>query len=361
MGHFHVMVPLARALTAAGHEVAFATAATFGPYVRRVGFESLPAGLTSAEALAAFGIGQPMVVGRATALLQDMLPLLPRWQPQLLIHDELEMAGPIAGALTGIPTINHGLGVGLALYKTDSLWRAYGLEPPPFSGMYRTLYLDILPPSLATEHARGLQTRQLLQPTAFDDPGDQPDPTWITGLGSRPTVYVTLGTVFNNAPDVFSAILTGLQEEALELIVTLGPSGDPALYGPQPAHIHLERYLPQSRVLARCDVVVSHAGLGTMLGAIRHNVPVVALPQGVPSQDRIANACVAAGCAIRLNPPEVTPERVRQAVRVLLEEPAYRRNAGLLRKEIDGMPPPEDVVTVIEDVATRSKSPEPNM
>lgn len=152
-----------------------------------------------------------------------------------------------------------------------------------------------------------------------------------------------------------SAILAGLQDEPLELIVTLGPSGEPAQYGPQPGHVHLERYVPQSRVLPRCDAVVSHAGLGTMLAAVRHDVPSLALPQGAPSQDRIADACVRAGCAIRLNPQDVTPEHVKQAVRMLLDNPAYRSNAARLRREIEAMPRPEEVVTAVEDVLMRHR------
>ena len=196
------MVPLARALASAGHEVAFATAAAFGPYVRQVGFEVFPAGPSEAEAVAAFGsptsspqdpeLRRRRFVARAEAHLRDVLPLLANWRPQVLMHAELEMSGPVAAALTGIPSINHGLGIGLPPTDAGSLWRAYGLEPPPYSGMYRNLYLDIVPPSLATEHAPGLPNRQLLQPIPFDDPGDQPDPPWLEGVGSRPTVYVTL-------------------------------------------------------------------------------------------------------------------------------------------------------------------------
>ena len=44
-GHFFPMVPLARALVGAGHEVAFATAADFCPAVAKEGFTALPAGI----------------------------------------------------------------------------------------------------------------------------------------------------------------------------------------------------------------------------------------------------------------------------------------------------------------------------
>jgi UDP:flavonoid glycosyltransferase YjiC (YdhE family) len=273
------------------------------------------------------------------------------------MHEEMELAGPVAAALAGIPSVNHGLGIGLPPPDAASLWHAHELEPPPYSGMYRNLYLDILPPSLATNHVQELSNRQLLQPIPFDDPGDQPDPPWLEGIGSRPIVYVTLGTIYSSAPAVFTAILAGLRDEPVELIVTLGHSGEPADFGPQPANVHLERYVPQSRLLPLCDVVVSHSGLGTVLAAIRNSLPMLALPQGARSQDRIADACVTAGCAIRLNSQDVTPQRVNSAVRALLDDPGYRANVGPLRKEIEAMPPPGEVVAAIEQLAALQSSP----
>ena len=44
-GHLHPLIPVASALAAAGHDVAFATEESFGAVVERCGFVALPAGL----------------------------------------------------------------------------------------------------------------------------------------------------------------------------------------------------------------------------------------------------------------------------------------------------------------------------
>ncbi len=51
-GHFNPMVAVARALTAAGHEVAFATAADFCPHIEQTGFAAFPTGLALARQMA---------------------------------------------------------------------------------------------------------------------------------------------------------------------------------------------------------------------------------------------------------------------------------------------------------------------
>jgi UDP:flavonoid glycosyltransferase YjiC (YdhE family) len=45
LGNFNPLIPLARAFQSQGHDVAFATAARFGPVVQAAGFEALAAGL----------------------------------------------------------------------------------------------------------------------------------------------------------------------------------------------------------------------------------------------------------------------------------------------------------------------------
>src|SRR5262245_54290 len=64
-GHFHPMVPLARALVAAGHEVAFATAENFCPRVEQAGFRCFAAGMKQAER------------GEALRRVLDEMPTIP--------------------------------------------------------------------------------------------------------------------------------------------------------------------------------------------------------------------------------------------------------------------------------------------
>jgi len=50
-------------------------------------------------------------------------------------------------------------------------------------------------------------------------------------------VYVTLGTIFNEALGIFRAILEGLSEADLNVVVTIGRDGDPAALGTLPSSV----------------------------------------------------------------------------------------------------------------------------
>jgi UDP:flavonoid glycosyltransferase YjiC (YdhE family) len=371
-GHFHPMGPLARALADAGHEVAFATAGDFCERVERCGFRAFPAGLKMPERGEVMRrvlgemmkvppadrpkLGFPRIFAQhgAPAMLPDLRGVLDAYRPQLLIHDTSELAGPIAATAAGIPYVNHSFGhllpddiAALAAEWVAPLWRQIGREAPPLAGLYRHLYLDICPPSLQFPAIAGVAARQTLRPVAFDAEVGERLPAWLDAMPAAPTVYVTLGTVFNEAQPLFRTILEGLRDEPINVIVTVGKAGDPAALGPQPANVHVERYLPQTQLFSRCDAIVSHGGSGTMLSALSAGLPLLSIPQGA-DQFRNAERCRSAGVGMALWPQEVSAAAVRRDVRALLDEPGFRETARRLRQEIDAMPAPAEVVGVLE-------------
>jgi hypothetical protein len=91
MGNFNPLIPLARAFQSQGHDVAFATAARFGPVVEAAGFEVLGAGLDNlyndyVQQLPAGSIGparfaEIFVDRLAEPMLADLLRIIPAWHP----------------------------------------------------------------------------------------------------------------------------------------------------------------------------------------------------------------------------------------------------------------------------------------
>ena len=61
-----------------------------------------------------------------------------------------------------------------------------------------------------------------------------------------------MGTEFNKQLGVFRAILDGLAGEPCDVVVTVGPSGDPEALRPFADNVRVERFIPQSSILPRC-------------------------------------------------------------------------------------------------------------
>lgn len=376
-GHFHPMVPLARALQAAGHEVVFATAERFcRNVIEPAGFEAIPAGLSPLQVQEEMAAVPPTLHGSPAdahdedrfgvqmfaevagpAKIPDLIAAIGDFLPALVVHDAVDFGAALAAAHVGLPYVGHSFGAlqsvefwELAELTLDMLW------PEPHTGswargpMFGYLYLDICPPSLQAPHISEVRVAHQMRPVGFDGATGLGLPPWVADLPPVPTVYVTLGTVFNATPGLFEAILAGLREEPVNVIVTVGLDRDPAELGAQPDNVHVERYLPQSLLFDRCDVVVAHGGSGTTFAALAHGLPALILPQGA---NQLWNAlrCAELGASIALTKSEVGPERVRAAVRSLLQDTSYRARAGDLRREIEAMPRPEQVVGLLEELA----------
>ena len=203
------------------------------------------------------------------------------------------------------------------------------------------LYLDPCPPGLQSTGFGGMDVRPVRPSVGEVSPGDRLPPEF-RDLPARPLVYLTLGTVFNDS-ELVGGVLDAIQDLPISIAVTTGPAVDPSVLGPRPANVAAAPFVPQALLMPLASAVVSHAGSGTMLGALASGLPQVCLPRGA---DQFANAerVQSVGAGVRLLPDEVTPERLRAVVSQVLDEPAYERAARAMKAEIEAMPPAAEVL-----------------
>jgi UDP:flavonoid glycosyltransferase YjiC (YdhE family) len=367
-GHFQPMVPVARAVAAAGHVVACTGEASMGAMIEAAGFAAFPSGQdagASAERRPLLpldrdreqdDVREGFARRTATRRAADVLALCERWRPDLLVCDEMDFGAMVAAERFGIPravvlVIASGSFVPpeLVAEPLNELRAAHGLPSDPEMAMLsRDLVLSPFPPSFRDPAFPLPATAFSFRPRV-----DGPPPTPIGTPDDVPTVYFTLGTIFNTeSGDLFARVLAGLRELPAHLVMTVGGRIDPAEFGPQPPHVRIERYLPQETVLPRCSVVVSHGGSGTVLGSLAHGVPSVVIPMGADQLDNAAR-CVALGVGVTLHAEHTTPEEIRDAVATVLADPSYRRAARRVGDAIAELPDQAHAVALLEALVKR--------
>jgi len=361
-GHLHPLLPLATAAREAGHEVLLAMAEGQRADVEAAGLAFLPTPEDPTDLAAIKGLDPARIRHHifqhhfADAELGVRLPglraVVAEWRPDVVVHEVAEFAGAIAAAEAGIPSATVSFGpmvpadvIELAAAAAAKHWRAAGLVPDPTAGVYSHLYFDICPPLLQSPEMASIPIVRPLRPVPFGA-GDGA-PAQVFGDLRRPAVYFTMGTAFGRDAGLFRTVIEGVRHEARDLLVTTGGKIDVGDLGPPADNVHVHEFIPQAQVLPHCDLVVTHGGSGTVLGALGAGLPLLVLPQGA---DQFYNGqrILAAGVGLVLRPPEVTVDSVRKAARELLTEPSYRTTAARAATEIASMPPPAAAVADLE-------------
>jgi UDP:flavonoid glycosyltransferase YjiC (YdhE family) len=385
------MVPVARALREASHEVRFACAQSFRPRIEALGFETFSAGLDWIESEVERFFPQVTKVwleaGTHLRIVQDvfagivaerMVPDLMRigqgWQPDLVVRNDFEFAGGIAAERLGIPDAT----VGIEFLMPIQFWRSLigpeinhlrvtnGLPPQPAPAMlYRYLHLTFIPPAYQIAGNQSVvPVTHFIRATPFDA-GVEPGTALLERLNhlpDRPTVYATLGTVFNRTPEVLEMIIEGLAGEPVNLIVTLGPERDPAMFGKLPENVWIERYIPQSLLFPRCDLVITHGGVNTILSALQHGLPLLVVPISAHHPFHAMRvSSLELGKALRRPGqaglpgdegwPELSGPALRALVREILESPQYRSKACQIGNEMSNLPGLDHAVHLLERLA----------
>jgi len=288
--------------------------------------------------------------------VNDLLEIVEQWAPHVVVHDVAEFAAPLVATMTGIPYAEHSYGPAIqndviraAGDAAAPFWESRGLATHPLGGFYRYLYLEVCPPSL---QAPGAVTGAVQRIRTVETPPSAEQPPWLDGLRDLPIVYITLGTVYNRDLDVFRALLDGLRDEALNIVVTVGKQNDPASLGRQPSNVHVHQYIPQELLLPHCTAVITHGGAGSTLGALAFGLPLLVVPQGA---DHFYNAerVVAAGAGVQLMPDRLTADSARDALRLLLRDDTFHNAAHRIKNELDAMPDPQQAVDTLERLADR--------
>ena len=231
----------------------------------------------------------------------------------------------------------------------NALRAEHGLLPDPtLSMLSQYLVLSPCPPRYRDPACPLPATGHAIRPAALDRPPGLAKPDQSPDRPPVPIVYCTLGTVDNlTCGDLFERMIAGLRELPIELIVTVGHQRDPAQLGPQPATVRVERYIPQTLVLPRCSLVVSHAGSGTVIGALAHGVPMVLLPRAA-DQPHNARRCADLGVGLALDPLTASAEAIREAAIEVLTQPSFRLAAERLRDESAALPGPDHAIDLLQ-------------
>ncbi len=93
-------------------------------------------------------------------------------------------------------------------------------------------------------------------------------------------IYISLGTVFNNQPELFLKIINSINLPDTEILVAAGSSYERLMQYNFNDNVHIEKFLPQINVLKNADIFITHGGKNSINESLAFGVPMILFPVG---------------------------------------------------------------------------------
>ncbi|HEX3435105.1 MAG TPA: nucleotide disphospho-sugar-binding domain-containing protein [Solirubrobacteraceae bacterium] len=343
-GHAFPMIALGRALVARGHDVTLQTWTRWREQVEAEGMA-----FASAPEYQVFPSGpEPLDFYEAVVhAALDTRPLVRELQPDVAVADILTLAPALAAELENVPCATliphvhpHGerhfpiYSLGARMPRSAvgrALWRRaqrpvdaglelgrvelnrtrerVGLAPLDYvhNGISRRLALVASFPQLEYPR-RWPQGVHVVGPLMWEPPtADVELPP-----GDAPLVLVAPSTAQDAEHRLLEATLRGLADAPVRVLATWNRRLPPRPL-PVPDNARLVDWVSYARTMPRCDVVVCHAGHGTLVRALASGCAVVACP-AVGDMNENAARVDWAGAGVRVPRRFQTPRVLRLAV-----------------------------------------------
>ena len=168
---------------------------------------------------------------------------------------------------------------------------------------------------------------------------------WERRSPDKKLVLVSLSTSDMNQSALLQRLCDACGQLDVEALVTSGPSLDSGTLTTA-ANVTAVDFVDHADVLPHADLVVTHAGLGTVMAALAHGVPMLCTPLG---RDQGFNAARVAelGLGMTLDPDAATDE-LREAIGNMLENREAKRQAAEFRESLSTHPGIDDALRAID-------------
>jgi MGT family glycosyltransferase len=382
---------VARTLRERGHTVSVMTAERKKEMIEKAGMIYLKPARWSASIAGAMGsseksslastiadlnrVAHTIFFPHARELMEDLADATATLKPDMIIGSQVTFGVPAFAQSRGLPWATHcilatyplpsdhlfpwGLGKGEPASALDrvvaAVMRAAGvlIMRPLVREWSRTLSaLGISHPPAGTllEFTLSPYSYTVPSPPGFDLP--RPDlPPQVQYVGAclwhetgatadwespftddKPLIYCSAGTLVPRVGySFYRKAIDAVVGEPVNMLAVIGRGIDPAQYGTPPANVVLRDYVPQNPVMRKAAAMIFHGGGATLTSALAQGIPVIVIPFG-SDQPENAQRVERLGVGIHLDRNKCTADDVRNALRRVLNEPSYRRNAEAYAK-----------------------------
>ncbi|MBO0656337.1 hypothetical protein J1792_27255 [Streptomyces triculaminicus] len=156
---------------------------------------------------------------------------------------------------------------------------------------------------------------------------------WTPPADGSPVVLISLGTSVHRNPEFFRMCVETFRDTPWHVVMAVHKGIAPADLAPLPPNVEVHTWAPQLAVLRHAEVFVSHAGLGSITGALSMGTPVVLVPS-TPEHEVHAQRVAELGLGRVIRSGTLGPDRLRAAVDEVKADQMTRKRVSKMQQDI---------------------------
>ncbi|WP_433944662.1 macrolide family glycosyltransferase [Paenibacillus sp. SN-8-1] len=153
----------------------------------------------------------------------------------------------------------------------------------------------------------------------------------LTAIKGKNPIYISLGTVLNQAIDFYKLCFEALGNTEHTVVMSIGDKVQISDLGEIPDNFIVKSYVPQTEVLQYANLFITHGGMNSAHEGLYYGVPLIVIPLSA-DQPIIARQVASIGAGTQLQMPSLTANELREAVDHVLSLPSYKKAAASMRE-----------------------------
>jgi MGT family glycosyltransferase len=362
-GHLTPMLPVVEELARRGHRLRW-----FAPESARARVEAVGARFEGYESTFAddfalpterAGTASPFLlrtVQEARRVLPQVMPRLRRAPPQAVLYDAACLTGRLAAQLLSLPAVKlcpsfascesfNPFQEGKEIFLRDPKSAAAFRES--VTGLVREN--DLGPFDLRTHSIKIEPLNLVFMPRAFHPEEHRfdarfafvgPSPLscslrsdlaqWLDA-DPRSLVYVSFGTMLDASREFLDLLRAAFPNRWRVALASGRRTAAGSLDADTPSHFWVEPSLPQTALLQKARVFVTHGGMNSVQESIQLGVPMVVVPRTYEHRI-IARQVEELGLGLSIPADELTPDRLRVAVSRVADNPGVKSRVARMSR-----------------------------
>ena len=148
-----------------------------------------------------------------------------------------------------------------------------------------------------------------------------------------PLIYISLGTIVNNAKSFYKKCIRAFEHENVQVIMSIGSLVSRERLGKIPDNFSIYSFVPQLEVLENADVFITHGGMNSVSESLYYGVPMIVIPF-MADQPLNAKRIEELHLGKKIEYKNITSEIIRTTTLSVMENSSIHKQILKIKKEM---------------------------